>query len=248
MRYSTRLSYMHGPAPGSKPFQRILLILFVSFALGGLLFTVIGGIWMHSDIAFYKTAKTAQGEIAEFVSDSEGGQHPIVRYTVDGKEYRVRLNSYSSSMRVGDVYTMYYAPDAPHQARNKTFLGSTMFLCIGGCFFLFGAVGLGISTMRRNGKQRLIEKGDAVTARITAVACAENVTVNGRTPYYLFCETSAVPALAGKRLKSRYIYEPLPQSLVGTSVRVYFDPQKPTKYLVDTDSLQKRDNFRGFSV
>ena len=143
---------------------------------------------------------------------------------------------------------MYYAPDAPHQAREKTFLGSTMFLSIGGCFFLFGAVGFGISAIRRNGKKRLTEKGDSVTARVTAVACAENVTVNGRTPYYLLCETGAVPALAGKRLKSRYVYEPLPQSLVGTSVRVYFDPERPTKYLVDTDSLQKRDDFEGFSV
>lgn len=248
MRHSARLSYMRGPAPGSKPFRRILLILFVSFALGGLLFTVVGGIWLHSDIAFYKTAKTAQGEIAEFVSDGNGNQHPIVRYTADGKEYRVRLNSYSSSMRVGDVYTMYYAPDAPHQARNKTFLGSTMFLSIGGSFFLFGAGGLWIYTSRVSGKRRLKEKGDAVTARITAVVRAENITVNGRTPYYLFCETGAVPALAGKRLKSRYVYEPLPQSLVGTSVRVYFDPEKPTKYLVDTDSLQKRDDFEGFSV
>ncbi len=248
MRHSARLSYIRGPVPGSKPFQRILRILFVSFALGGLLFTVVGSIWLYSDIAFYKTAKTVQGEIAEFVSDAEGSQHPIVRYTVGGKEYCVRLNSYSSSMRVGDVYTMYYAPDAPHRARNKTYLGGTMFLSIGGCFFLFGAIGFSVSTICCNGKRRLMEKGDAVTARITAVARAENVTVNGRTPYYLFCETGAVPALAGKRLKSRYVYQPLPQSLVGTSVRVYFDPQKPTKYLVDTDSLQKAEDCKGFSV
>ena len=96
----------------------------------------------RSDIAFYKTAQTVQGEIAEFVSDSEGSQHPIVRYTVDGKAYRVRLNSYSASMRAGDAYTMYYAPDAPHQARNKTYLGGTIFLSIGSGFFLFGAGGL----------------------------------------------------------------------------------------------------------
>lgn len=248
MRHSARLSSINGPAPGSKSFRCILLILFVSFALGGLLFTVIGGIWLHSDVTFYKTANTAAGEIAEFVSDGEGNQHPIVRYNADGKEYRVRLNSYSSSMRVGDAYTMYYVPDAPHQAREKTFLGGTMFLCIGGVFFLFGAVGLGVYTWRVGGKRRLKENGDAVTARITAVVCAENVTVNGRTPYYLFCETGAVPALAGKRLKSRYVYKPLPQSLVGTSVRVYFDPKKPTRYLVDTDSLQKRDDFGQFSV
>lgn len=239
---------MHGPAPGSKSFRRILLILFISFALGGLLFTAIGGIWLHSDIAFYKTAETAQGEIAEFVSDSEGSQHPIVRYTVEGKEYRVRLNSYSSSMRVGDVYTMYYASDAPHQARNKTFLGGTIFLCIGGSFFLFGAGGLWMYASRVGGKRRLKEKGDAVTARITAVVRAENITVNGRTPYYLFCETGAVPALAGKRLKSRYVYKPLPQSLVGTSVRVYFDSKKPKKYLVDTDSLQISADSDTFSV
>lgn len=248
MRHRTRTSSINGPAPGSKSFRRILLILFVSFAFGGLLFTVIGGIWLRSDIAFYKTAQTVQGEIAEFVSDSEGSQHPIVRYTVDGKEYRVRLNSYSASMRAGDAYTMYYAPDAPHQARNKTYLGGTIFLSIGSGFFLFGAGGLGIYAWRVGGKRRLKENGDAVTARITAVACAENVTVNGRTPYYLFCETGAVPALAGKRLKSRYVYAPLSQSLVGTSVRVYFDPQKPTRYLVDTDSLQKRDDFGQFSV
>lgn len=212
------------------------------------MFAVFGGVWLHSDSVFYKTAQTAQGEIAEFVSDSEGGQHPIVCYTVDGKEYRVRLNSYSSAMRVGDAYTMYYASDAPHQARNQTYLGGTIFLCIGSVFFLFGAVGLGVSVRRRGKKQWLLEHGEAVTARVTAVTRVENVTVNGRTPYYIFCETGAVPALAGKRLKSRYVYEPLPQSLIGTGVRIYFDPQKPARYFVDTDSLQKTNDFNGFSV
>lgn len=239
---------MTGPAPDSKAFRRILKILFVSFALGGLLFAVIGGIWLHTDYTFYETAQTVQGEITEFVSDSEGGQHPIVCYSVDGKAYRVRLSSYSSSMRAGDIYTMYYAPDAPHQARAKTYLGGIIFLCIGSAFFLFGAVGLGISTYKIGSKQRLLETGETVTARVTAVARAENVTVNGRTPYYIFCETAAVPELAGKRLKSRYVYAPLPQSLVGTGVRLYFDPQNPKRYVVDTDSLQKTNDFHGFSV
>lgn len=238
MRRSARLSYMTGPVPGSKSFQRIFLILFISFALGGLLFAVVGGIWLHTDAEFYRTARTTQGEIVRFTSDTDGHQHPVVAYAVDGEAYNQKLNYYTDSMRVGDTVTMYYTADAPHQARGKGMSGGAVFLPVGGVFFLFGAVGLSVSSIRRSRKHRLIEKGDAVTARITAVACAEHVTVNGRTPYYLFCETGAVPALAGKRLKSRYVYELLPQSLVGTSVRVYVEPKYHKRYWVDIGSLQ----------
>ncbi len=231
------------PAPGSKGFRLILKILFGAFAAFGAVFLLVGIFWLQSDREFYASAETVQGEIIDFVSETDGTKHPIVQYTVDGHIYNVRLNSYSASMRKGDTYTMYFSPDAPHAARRKTALGSVLFLCIGGGFFLFGAVGLTASALRRGRKRQLLEKGDAVTARITAVVCAENVTVNGRTPYYVFCETGAVPALAGRRLKSGYVYTPLPQTLVGTAVRLYFDPQKPQRYLVDTDSLQIPKDF-----
>lgn len=229
----------HAPAPDSPGFRKLLGFLFGVFTGIGLLFAVLGGCSLHADRAFYASATSTTGEIIKFVSDSEGDPHPIVRYTADGQAYTVRLNRYSSAMRVGDAFTTYYTADAPHQARDKSYLTGTVFLCVGGGFFLLGAVGLGVTALRRTRKQQLTEKGEAVTARVTEVVCAENVRVNGRTPYYIFCETGAVPALAGKRLKSRYVYEPLSQALVGTSVRVYFDSRKPTVYFVDTESLQK---------
>lgn len=238
----------YAPAPGTKGFNRIFSILFGGFAVLGLLFAVCGGIWLHADTAFYRTAGITQGEIVEIAAVANGEHRPIVRYAVDGAEYTVRLNNYTSSMRVGDVFPMYYTPQAPQEARNKTYLGGEIFLCVGGGFFLLGAGALGIFAAHGGKKRRLTEKGDAVSARITAVRCKENVRVNGRTPYYVLCETGAVPALAGKRLKSRCVYEPLSQALVGQSVRIYFDPAKPTRYWVDTDSLQNTDAFRDFSV
>lgn len=238
----------YAPRPGSKGFNRILLILFGSFAIVGLLFSVCGIIWLHTDSVFYHSARTVQGEIVEIAGAPNGGHRPIVRYAVDGAEYTVQLNNYTPSMQVGDIFPMYYAPDAPQKARNETYLGGTIFLCVGGGFFMFGAIGLCAFSVRKLKKRNLSEKGDVVSARVTAVVCVENLRVNGRTPYYLFCETNAVPALAGKRLKSRYVYEPLPQALVGTTVRVYVDPAKPMRYLVDTDSLQKGDNSDAFSV
>lgn len=229
----------YAPAPGTKGFKRILWILFGAFALGGLVFAIVGGIWLETDRSFYASAKTTQGEIAEILTAPNGEHRPIVCYTVDGAEYTVRLKNYTSSMQAGDTLAMYYAPEAPQDARNKTYFGGTIFLCIGGGFFLLGAGALGIFAAHVGKKRRLIEKGGTVSAHITAVRCKENMRVNGRMPYYVVCETNAVPALTGKCLKSRCVYEPLPQSLVGEAVRVYFDPAKPTRYLVDTDTLPK---------
>lgn len=234
----------YAPAPGTKGFNRIFSILFGGFAVLGLLFVLCGGVWLHADTAFYRTAGITQGEIVEIAAVANGEHRPIVRYVVDGAEYTVRLNNYTSSMRVGDVFPMYYTPQAPQEARNKTYLGGEIFLCVGGGFSLFGTIGLGAFSAHKLKKRNLLEKGDTVSARITAVKCAENVRVNGRIPYYLVCETNAVPALAGKRLKSRCVYEPLSQALVGTTVRVYFYPAKPTRYWVDTDTLPKTNEVQ----
>ncbi len=242
-----KMSDMRGlvyqPAPDSKGFRLILKILFSVFAVFGAVFLLVGIFWLQSDREFFAAAQTTQGEIVDFVSETDGNQHPVVQYTVDGQIYKVRLNSYSASMRKGDTYTMYFSPDAPHAARIKESLGGTIFVCIGGGFFLFGAIGLMSAILPARRKSRLRKSGECISARITAVTRLDNVHVNGVVPYRIFCETGAIPELSGKRLKSGYVYTPLPQTLVGTAVRLYFDSKKPQRYFIDTDSLQIPKDF-----
>lgn len=235
MHGSMRIAY--APAPGTKGFQVILRVLFGAFALLGLVFFLIGCFWLERERAFYASAEITQGEIVGFVLTDDGNRHPIVQYTVGSAVYEAEVNTYSSSMRNGDAMTLYYALDAPQAAKSK-FYGGAIFMGVGGLFLLIGSIGLLLLIFRGYGKKQLRKNGEAVTARITAVKCAENVRVNGRIPYYVLCETGAVPALAGKPLKSGYFYTPLPQTLVGTAVRVYVHPNKPKRYFVDTETLQ----------
>lgn len=229
---------VYQPTPDSRGFHLILKILFGAFAACGAVFLLVGIFWLQSDREFYAAAQTAQGEIVDFVSETDGNQHPIVQYSVDGRTYKVRLNSYSTSMKKGDTYTMYFSPDTPHQARVRSYLGGTVFLSVGGGFFLFGAIGLSVAAYRIGNRRRLLEKGERVSAKITAVTRLDNVRVNGVVPYRIFCETGAIPALAGQTLKSPMIYRELPQSLIGMRVQVYVEPKRHKRYLVDADSLQ----------
>jgi len=229
--------YAYTPAVGTKPFRILLRVMFGSFALFGLVFIVIGCIWLQNERAFFASAEPVQGEIVSFVSHGDGDLHPIVRYTVSDSVYETEINFYSSSMRTGDTMTVYYDAQASQSAKVLFYFGS-IFMGIGGLFFLIGSIGAAVLFFRGRLKTRLREIGEAVPARVAAVRCAERVRVNGQTPYYVLCETGAVPALAGKMLKSGYVYSPLPQSLVGTSVRVYVHPNHPKRYFVDIASLQ----------
>lgn len=228
--------YAYTPVPGTKPFRILLRVLFGLFALLGFVFLLIGCIWLQNERAFFASAESVQGEIVSFASHGDGDWHPIVRYTASDAVYETEINVYSSSMRTGDTMTVYYDAQAPQSAK-VLFYFSAIFLSIGGLFFLIGISGAAVLFFRGR-KTRLQKVGEAVPARVAAVRCAERVRVNGRTPYYVLCKTGAVPALAGKMLKSGYVYSPLPQSLVGTPVRVYVHPNHPKRYFVDTASLQ----------
>lgn len=237
-----RLHNMHGfvyrPAPGTRQMALFLCTFFACFALLGAVFLTVGGFWAHSDAQFFASALQTKGEIVRFSSDTDGHQHPVVAYSVDGEEYRQQLNYYSSSMRAGDAVTMYYAADAPHQARGKGVSGGAVFLLVGGIFFLIGAVGFLSATLPVMRKNSLRKNGECVSARVTAVTRLDNVRVNGAVPYRISCKTGVIPELAERTLKSPMIYRELPQSLVGTAVQVYAEPKRHKRYLVDADSLQ----------
>lgn len=229
---------VYRPAPGTRQMTLFLRIFFACFALFGAVFLIAGGFWARSDAQFFETALQTQGEIVRFTSDTDGHQHPVVAYTVDGEEYRQELNYYTSSMRVGDAVMMYYTADAPHQARGKGVSGGAVFLLVGGIFFLIGGVGFLFATLPAVGKKRLRKNGECVSARVTAVTRIDNVQVNSVVPYRVFCKTGVIPELAEQTLKSPMVYRELPQSLVGTAVQVYVEPKRHKRYLVDIDSLQ----------
>ncbi len=97
--------------------RMVLIIIGTIFILTGAVFGG-GGVFMHQldKSGSDRCTETAQAEVVEMVPGSESGTYaPKFRFTADGREYIVQLNSYSSPPKyhVGDKTDIRYDPDDP---------------------------------------------------------------------------------------------------------------------------------------
>lgn len=239
--WRTKDGIFFGPAPGTKNFEKLLVIIFTSFWIVGMAFAIIGGIWLHSDNEFLNTAQQIQGTIIEFSYDSDGDTKPTVKYIVNGEIYTHELNYYSSSMKIGDTVDLFYDADYPQNVRSS-FSGGEVFVCVGSVFAIFGFSGTVVIFAQKRSKKKCLDEGEPIRARVTKIKLLKNVAVNGVSPYRVYCDSSAVPEMRGKPFVSRNIYVRVPQDLVGTYLTVYVDSKKPQRYYVDIDTESLKIN------
>lgn len=231
-------SYNRGPAPGTKAFSCVFTFLFGFFAVFGVIFVIAGGFWLGSDKEFFNNAEQTVGTVEEVFTDSDGVMHPIVRYTAEGSEYVQRLNSSSSSFKIGDEIDVFFLADDPQNARADSFSGGIVFIVVGSVFAFAGLIGIAVRSVSKMKRESLINSGERVSSVITDVRFMENITVNGVHPYKIYCDSDRVPEMQGKPFVSKNIYFPVSRDVVGKYISVYVDSKNPCKYIVDTDELK----------
>lgn len=98
-----------------------LFLFCIIFMFSGVLVTVLGIGITRDYNEFVKTAKYTKGEIKEIIttrdSDGDASHDVYVKYIVDGEEYEVKSNYYTSSMYVGKEIGVYYDKNNPHKSK-----------------------------------------------------------------------------------------------------------------------------------
>lgn len=121
---------------------------------------------------------------------------------------------------------------ASPNSRGNVYVLPWVFGGIGIVFLLVFSVMLFVSLRQMKQRDRLIESGSCINARVTEVRQDYAVRVNLRHPYYIICE--AVNPCTGENMtfRSADIMED-PSHLLGRYLRVFLDYEKPKKYYVE---------------
>jgi hypothetical protein len=178
----------------------------------------------------------------------QGSDNPIVtiEYVYEGISYTVRYNTYSSSMREGDIVTIYIDPEYPTIYYQPSIF--SYYILPGMMALVFGAVGFPLffsSRKRNNLKKRLLESGTKIVGKIVDVKTNFHYTMNvGRHRYF---RTHITCSIVDEFSDEETLYKSLgfwgPADLdveLGVSVAdIWIDRQHPQIYYVDHESIQR---------
>lgn len=235
-----------------------------SFGLGkGLgwlwLFPAIGTLLLAGALAvqvhrrsFEATASKAEGTVVELAlresRDSDGRRGdtycPVVRYrTAAGREIEFvsRTCSQPPAYDVGERVRVLYRPDKPYGASLDGFaerwLGTLVLGGIGLIFSLIGWPLVLIPLRRRRLDRTLPSTGRPIDARIVGIAQDYSVRVNGRRPWRISAQWQDPATGKVHVLESAPVwFDPAP-FVQRDSVRVFIDPQRPSRYSMDIGFL-----------
>lgn len=104
---------------------------------------------------------------------------------------------------------------------------------------IFAAIGLGfvIWLIRKNKAiKKVIEGGYTVNAVISDIVINNSIEINGGNPYVISCQYQDPRTGILHIFRSKNIMF-FPRGLVGSTVRVFVDPQNFKNYYVDIDSM-----------
>lgn len=220
-------------------------IVFWVFAIVGVIFTVVGIIWLcHSFHISGQTLKT-EGIISEIESyraaDGDTDFVVYVSYEAEGESFKdVPLSFYSSSMRRGNTITIYYLPDNPGNpySMGTLWFGPAVFSGIGIIFLIIGMVGIVIGASQGRRIKQLKESGISLYATVEEIYMNMNYRVNGRHPYVIICTYTDDYTGTTYRFKSGNIWEdPGYVYPVGSSVKVLVKPEDYGTYCVDVENI-----------
>ncbi|MGN0612885.1 MAG: DUF3592 domain-containing protein [Porcipelethomonas sp.] len=213
------------------------------FFLIGLVFAATGLVFLAGDISFMKDAEITEAKITSIEEEyrhSKGVGRTDRRvwgeYTVDGKTYNEQLDSYSTDMYEGMITEVYFDPEDPSDVRTGSYAFEIIFIGIGGLFLIIGGVFLAVYFVLSGKKKRLMQRGEALTGKITDVRINNFVRINNMHPYKADCEV--INPFDGERYlySSGNITENITE-YIGADVTVYVDRNNPKKYYVDIEEL-----------
>lgn len=207
----------------SAPFVIIFALIFIG----------VGVYLSVRELEFVNGGTKTQATIVDIESyyDSDGDlNHRVyVTYEVDGTVYGGRLDTYTSSMRVGNTVPVYYMTDNPTEFTyaKLNFLFPVIFILCG-VLVLMLAIIPSISDAKNNKKIKLLkERGRRITAIVEDVQLT-GVTVMGRRQTKIVCHDEQ-----GKIYKKKFLPTYTQYISVGDEIFVYVDYENPENYAID---------------
>ncbi len=206
------------------------------FLLIGLIFGLIGGIFTLRTHQFLQTAVEASATIVEIREEEAGedtGHRVYVEFeTQDGRHIRTDIDSYSSSMREGNVIPVFYDPEdpiivrymVPYRILSVIYSGISLLLLLIGTILL-------LRWKRKRDRERWLRKnGRHVHAQIVGFRADPSIRLNNRNPVILLCTAQ----LQGQNrdFQCRNFFR-APEQLIGKYATVYYDPTDPSTYVVE---------------
>lgn len=219
-------------------------LIWIIFASIGAIFVIIGLV-VFGNIFNYANKIDTIGtitEISSYRSPNHNRNHEVyVLYTVEGKKYESRLNSYSSSFYEGKEINIYYDKDNPNKIGMKSLdLLFLIFPGIGMIFLIIGVTGILVKINKRKLGQRLKENGKLIYANYNETVLNTSYRVNGKCPYNIICEWNN--PLDGQKyiFKSKNIWINPEKIIEEKNIKqfpVYIDNNNKKKYTIDIDIL-----------
>ena len=132
-------------------------LIWIILASIGAIFVIIGLV-VFGSVFNYENKVDSVGTITEILSyrsTNHNINHEVyVSYTVEGKEYKSRLNSYSSSFYEGKEIDIYYDKDNPNKIGVKSLdLLFLIFPGIGLIFLIIGGTGILVKINKKKSKK-----------------------------------------------------------------------------------------------
>ncbi len=218
--------------------------------LCGFIFSVVGGFFLGFGILFvvllgsiHEGKVEVDAVIAYVNSHGEEGGVAFVDYYYMGEEYKgVELDSYSSSMRVGDEIVVYISPKNPTEAIDKNttsmlrLLMGGIFGGIGGLFLIIGIVFIMSVTKKKSLSRRLKETGYYIYAHIDFVDTT-GIRINNQPTFVIRCSYDNPYDGKTYKFKSEHIGFDPTMNIQGDTIRVYVDEKDYSKYYVDLTGI-----------
>lgn len=219
-------------------------LIWIIFAIVGVVFVIIGLV-VFETIFNYENKVETIGTITKISSyrntNHDRTSEVYVSYTVEGKKYESKLNSYSSSFYEGKEIDIYYDKDNPNKIGVKSLdLLFLIFPGIGLIFLIIGGTGILVKVKKRKLEKSLKENGELIYANYVETVLNTLYTVNGKHPYNVICEWNN--PLDNKKyiFKSKNIWIN-PKSIIEErnikQFPIYIDRNNKEKYVIDVDVL-----------
>lgn len=220
-------------------------LVWIIFASMGVIFFIIGLIAIKS-IFNYENKVDTVGTITEISSYYSNSKHDrnyevYVSYTVEGKKYESRLNTYSSSFYKGKEIDIYYDKDNPNKIGVKSLdLVFLIFPGIGLIFLIIGGTGISVKISKRKQEKRLKENGKLIYANYIETILNTSYRANGKCPYNIICEWNNTLDNKKYIFKSKNIWINPEHIIEEKNIKqfpVYIDNNNKKKYVIDIDNL-----------
>ncbi len=219
--------------------QLFIKILAIAFTIVGVICFIAAGVVKVKNDEFAETAETITATIDEidyYRSGDENHEDVYLTYEFHGKEYNhVHVNFYSSDMYEDQEIQVLINPDEPGDI-HPTFdwIFTLIPIGMGAIFLIIGVIMCIVIFGGERKNKKLLESGKHLRATVDRIHVDDDVTVNGRHPYQIYCTyNDEVSGLIYKFKSGDLYFDPTECYKQGDYIDVYVDPDNYKKYYVD---------------